>query len=63
MTHRFQWSASGATFVQLVAELSWIVVAVVFTLRVRELQPLSPLGELGPAVAFAVVMVAVNGAF
>jgi sugar transferase (PEP-CTERM system associated) len=63
MTHRFQWSASGATLVQLVAELSWIVVAVVFTLRVRELQPLSPLGELGPAVAFAVVMVAVNGAF
>lgn len=63
MTHRFQWSASGATFVQLVAELSWIVIAVVFTLRIRELQPLSPLRELGPAIAFAVVMVAVNGAF
>jgi sugar transferase (PEP-CTERM system associated) len=63
MTHRFQWSASGATFVQLVAELSWIVVAVILTLRLRELTPLSPWSVLGPAIAFALVMVAVNGAF
>jgi sugar transferase (PEP-CTERM system associated) len=63
MTHRFHWRASGATCLQLVAEVSWIVIAVMFTLPTRELHRPSFVGELAPALVFAVAMVALSGAF
>ncbi len=63
MVSRFTWLVAGATLVQLGAELSWLIAAVVLAIRL--------LGEAGgagidtilPAVLFAVVMVSLNGAF
>ena len=63
MVSRFTWPVAGATLVQLGAELSWLIAAVVLAIRL--------LGEAGgagidtilPAVLFAVVMVSLNGAF
>ncbi|HTP98412.1 MAG TPA: TIGR03013 family XrtA/PEP-CTERM system glycosyltransferase [Casimicrobiaceae bacterium] len=57
------WNVSGATIVQLAAELVGVVVAVVLALRINYLEGLTSVGNLGSAAVFAILTVTLSGAF
>lgn len=58
-----RWNVSGATILQLAAELSGVVVAVLLALRMSDMRAISLVGNLAPAAVFAIVTVLLNGAF
>ena len=63
MLNAFPWKVSGATLLQLGAELSWLFVAAVIALVLNG-SPARPIpSTLVPAIVFALLMVFLNGAF
>ena len=56
-------SVSGATLVQLAAELSWLFAVIVLVLRFDQSQPITHINAAPAAFVIAVVIVCLNGAF
>lgn len=63
MVSALRWKLSGATLLQLGAELSWLLVAAIVALVLNGSPPRPITSLLAPAVVFAGLMVFLNGAF
>ena len=63
MINAFRSNLSGATLLQLGAELSWLVLAAVAALWLHDSRATMVVNALAPALLFAVLMVFLNGAF
>jgi len=63
VVNALRWRISGATLLQLGAELSWLFVAAIVALTLNGSPARPVVSQLAPAMVFAVLMVFLNGAF